>query len=108
MRGGVLSPAGTPPNLPNKSGPQLHLARLTEAGPDRAVEVEDQVRVLRNQEVGAVEHVEDLDDGLQRRGLPELELAGEAQVERRERVVLAPRVPRDDRAVGPDPVGAGP
>src|SRR5947207_8820878 len=86
--------------LPNKSCAELHLARVAEAGADGAVEVEDQVRVLRHQDVGGVEQVEDLDDGLERGRLPELELAGDAQIERRERVGLASRVALHDAAVG--------
>src|SRR5882762_4253163 len=75
--------------LPDQSGADLHLARITDAGPDRAVEVEDEVRVLRHEDVRAVEYVEDLDDGLEGQRLAELELLGEPHVEGGVRVVLA-------------------
>ena len=73
--------------------------------PDRAVEVEDQVRGLRHEDVRAVEEVEDLDDRLDRDALAELELLREAHVEGGVGVVLAAGVALDDGAVRTDAVG---
>ena len=61
--------------LPDQPGAELHLARIAEAALHRAVEVEDQVRDLRDEQVRRVEQVEDVDDRLERDAPAERELA---------------------------------
>ena len=87
--------------------PDLHFARVTEAGLDGAVEVEQQARGGGVAVVVRVEQVEDLDNGLQcavahRNG------ASQANVPREEPVILAQGVALDDVAILAYPIGREP
>src|SRR5205085_12622794 len=91
------------PPLPKHPHAQLHLARIAGAALHGAVEVEDQARDLRTMEVLAVERIEDVDGRLDH-GSGGVELLRQAQIERRELIVLASEVARGHGAVGVDAI----
>src|SRR5437667_11428157 len=84
-------------SLPKHPYAQLHLTRIAGAAAHGAVEVEDQTRHLRTNEVLAVERVENV-DGRLGDDAAHMELLGKPEIERRELVVLAPEVTRDGAA----------
>src|SRR2546425_12242280 len=76
----------------------LGLSRIAEAALDRPVEIEHEVRHLGPFDVAVVGQVEHLEDRLND-GAAGLEVPRDAQIPTEELVVLAQRVPLDDRAI---------
>src|SRR5262249_51025856 len=86
-----------------RPNPELNLQGGTGTTLDRTVEVEDEVGDLGAAKVSGVEQVEDLQYGFDHefaRG----KRSGQAQVQRRERVVFSTQVALRDGAVGIDPI----
>src|SRR3954454_3226553 len=85
--------------LPENAQAEMHLTRFADAALHGAVEVEDQGCDLGTVKVFAVEQIEDVDGGLDF-VVPERESFGEAEIERRERVVLAAEVTLRNDGIG--------
>ena len=83
--------------------PELNLQGVTGTTLDRTVEVEDEVGDLGAAKVPGVEQVEDLQHGFDHE-FARVKLSGQAQVQRRERVVFSTQVALRDGAVGIDPI----
>ena len=87
----------------SRPNPELNLQGVTGTTLDRTVEVEDEVGDLGAAKVPGVEQVEDLQHGLDDE-LARVKHSGQAQVQRRERVVFSTQVALRDGAVGIDPI----
>src|SRR5512132_4052927 len=87
----------------SRSNPELNLQGVTGTTLDRTVEVEDEVGDLGAAKVPGVEQVEGLQHGLDDE-LPRVKHAGQAHVQRRERVVFSTQVASRHGAVGIDPI----
>src|SRR5262250_3278471 len=83
----------------SRPNPELNLQGVAGTTLDRTVEVEDEVGDLGAAKVSGVEQVEDLQHGFDHE-YARVKLSGQAQVQRRERVVFSTQVALRDGAVG--------